>query len=266
MTPTQGFNLPLGSGLGRLELPCTAPGEGLAQARALACALPALATLESWLAMDLPCPEPALPHAGPEGRNNATALSLPFDADTALAGGRLLLPWSVLKPGRAAPAHLPVDWPSWTARVCLQVLPSQRIAFGGLVPGAVLLLPAGFQRGWPVQLRAVSPNVTTPPAGWQVAASWQPHEARLVLPGGPVQAGHEAAAPMVWSVWLTAPAAVDMRAWFGGCGEAASLATGQVELHLGSQAVAWGRLLPCGAGWGLRIERVESLELAAAWT
>lgn len=266
MTLTQGFKLPLTGDVAWLEIPCLVPGEGLAQARAIAAALPALAMLESWLSTELPCPEPVQVAMWPDGLNAASVLDLSFDTASVLAGGRLLLPWSVLKPGRAAPANLPVAWPAWPTRMCVQSLPAQRIASGELVPGAVLLLPAGFHRGWPVQLRAGAPGATTPTSGWQVAASWQPHQAQLMLSGGPVQLDSEPAGPKVWTVWLSAPLAVDMRAWFGGCAEALSTTAAHAELHLGSQAVASGRLLPCAAGWGLRIELVENLELAAAWT
>ncbi len=272
MTPTQGFDLPLASGLAWLELPCAAPGQGVGQAGALGAALPALAAVEHWLGTDLPCPEPALPGVGRSGSGRtapSSGLTLPFEATSPLAGGHLSLPWPALKPGRAAPQHLPVQWPLWPARLCLQTLPAERIASSGLVPGAVLLLPGGFQRHWPVQLQAGVSSAETGPTGWQAAGAWQPHEGRMTLPGGPVRSSGDVAgaqAGSAWSVWLSATLSVDMRAWFGGCATALPLSPGQADLHLGHQVVARGRLLPCGAGWGLRLEHVDSLELAAAWT
>lgn len=263
MTPTQVFHLPLASSPAWLEVPCTVPGQGLAQAQALARALPALAATEQWLGTELPCPEPVAALTGASQAGAASHLTLAFDPASVLAGGRLVLPWAALKPGRLVPAGLPVVWPSWHAQLGLQWLPAQRIVASGLVPGAVLLLPAAFAGRWRVQLRALGAGR---PAGWRVAAEWRPHEAALGLPGGPVQVAGDVPTAAGWSVWLAAPLPVDLRAWFGGCAEAAVAPAGPAELRLGDRAVAWGRLLPCGAGWGLRIEQVESLELAAAWT
>lgn len=269
MTPILRFDLPLAQGQAWLDLPCAAPAEGLAQARALAAALPVLAAVESWLGSDLPCPEPRQVPAVTERAASAPGLILPFDPVSALAGGEIVLPWAALKPGQPVPGGLPVRWPLWGAGVCLQQLPAARIAAGRLVPGAVLLLPAGFDGPWSVRVQALDLSAPTPapspPAGWQVAADWQPRQARLSMAGGPV-ATAAASADEPWSVWLSAPLRLDLRAWFGGCASDVSLSAGPAELRRGSQAVAAGCLLPCGAGWGLLIDRVESLELAAAWT
>jgi hypothetical protein len=272
MTPTQRFELPLAQGLAWLDLPCTEPGEGLSQARALGAALPALAALEAWLAVDLPCPDPVPAPVAGAGSAAASHLVLTFEPGSVLAGGQLVLPWSALKPGRQAPSSLPVQWPQLPAQLCLQVLPRARIAASGLVAGAVLLLPAGFLGPWPAQLHGLGSGGDAPPAGWLVAATWQPRDARLSLSGGPVQCATDSSVAEVWSVWLTAPLAVDLRAWFGGCPSAPLVPVTRAELRLGREPVAVGSLLPCGAGWGLRIERVEGqaspegLVKAAAWT
>lgn len=257
MTPRLHFHIPLPQGLAWLDLPCAEPDAGLPQARALAAALPALAALESWLLVDLPCPDP-VPASG--GAPGGAQLVLPFEPGSALAGGQMVLPWSVLRPGRQAPAAFPVLWPQLPARVCVQVLPLPRVPASGLVPGAVLLLPSAFLGSWPVQVHAGGPARGTPPDGWQAVATWQPREARLSLGGGPVQAAPDPAMADAWSVWLTAPLSVDLRAWFGGCGSNPVVPAGQAELRRGGETVAQGSLLPCGAGWGLRIERVDGLQ------
>ena len=272
MTPCLRFHIPLSQGLAWLDLPCAEPDAGLSQARALAAALPALAALESWLLVELPCPEPV--PASIDSSNRAH-LVLPFETGSALAGGQMVLPWSALKPGRQAPAGLPVQWPQLSAQVCVQVLPSSRLDASGLVPGAVLLLPSGFLGAWPVQVHAGCLTQQTPLDGWQAVATWQPREASLSLRGGPVRVAPDAAAAEAWSVWLTAPLSVDLRAWFGGCASSPFLPATQAELRRGGETVAQGSLLPCGAGWGLRVERVdglqcpeslESLEQPATWT
>ncbi len=199
----------------------------------------------------------------------ASHLELPFDAGSSLSAGRLVLPWAALKAGRHAPAGLPVQWPHLPAQVCLQVLPLARVAVSGVLPGGVLLLPAAFSASWLVQLHGLGPDSASPPAGWRTDATWQPREARLSLPGGPVRWGADVEKAEAWSVWLTAPLAVDLRAWFGGCPSKPPVSAARAELRRGSEAVASGRLLPCGGGWGLRIECVEGLEIlekAATWT
>jgi hypothetical protein len=259
MTPVQRFNWPVAGGMAWLDLPCAAPGQGLAQAQALAPALPVLAAVEAWLGHDLPCPQPA---AGDSPEPPPGALVLPFDASSPLVGGRLVLPWAALKPGRPASSALGVQWPRQSARVCLQRLPGPRIAAARLEPGAVLLLPDAFAGDWAVGLYP-----ETAPMG-AVSARWQVSRGRLHAPAeaGPGHLASQPPAPADWSAWLVEPVALDLRAWFGAPSRLIELPASPVELRQGETPLAWGRLLPCGAGWGLRIERVESHEPAAAWT
>ena len=291
MTPVQRFQWPLAQGVAAVDVPCAGPTDALALAHALGDVLPTLCALESWLDIDLPCPEPDLslestpaavadPNAVPALTRThipclAHGLALPFADSSSLRGGRLLLPWAALKPGRPVPAGLPVQWPQWPARLCLQLLPAWRLDPSAVVPGAVLLLPAGFASAWPVLLQAMGSGSGSgsgsgvPPAGWQAPAIWLPHAGTLSFPGGPVRRAGLAAAPEEGSVWLTAPLQADLRAWFGGCPGAGAAVVGRAELRWGPQVAAQGRLLPCGAGWGLRIEQVlhpAHATAAAAWT
>lgn len=258
------FDLPLPSGQAWLELPGDAPEPGLQQARALAAAMPVLAALEAWWGIELPCPEPAT------GSVIAHGLSLPFEPHSALAGGRVCVSWSALTPGRAAPAELPVQWPQVPAQMRLQTLPAQRIDPAGLVPGAVLLLPAAFARRWAVQLQGIDAAPSLPPRNWRAAATWLPHEGHALLHGADAAAA--ATTPEPWSVWLVPPINADLRAWFGASPSLnpsippALAEPGLVELRHGEQPVAWGRLLPCGQGWALRLDRVDSHQAVPAWT
>lgn len=260
MTPVQHFDWPVAGGVATITVPCAAPGEGLAQAQALAPALPVLAALEAWLGHELPCPQPAA-----DGAREVTGsvLVLPFEAGTPLFGGRLVLPWAALKPGRPAASALAVQWPRQAARLCLQRLPATRIAAAQLEPGAVLLLPDAFVGDWIVWLHAGAGPLGAVPARWQAALG------RLHVPAdtGPAAGAGHGPAPGEWSAWLTEPVALDLRVWFGASPKPLDLPpVSSVELRLGDEPRAWGRLMPCGAGWGLRIERVQSHEAAAAWT
>lgn len=270
------FDLLLPAGRAWLELPCNAPGQGLEQARALAAALPLLADLELWWGTDLPCPEPSVPGADSEhARTDAPAvgddgLHLAFEPGSALAGGQLCVPWAALSPGRPPPASLPVQWPQRAAQMRLQTLALERVDPAGLVPGAVLLLPTAFSHRWSVHLQDVETSHTAVPNHWRAPATWLPHEGQLLWgDAAPVAATATAADSGPWSVWLVPPLSVDLRAWLGAGPtppSPAPAAPGLVELRLDEQPVAWGRLLPCGAGWALRLDRVVSQQAVPAWT
>jgi hypothetical protein len=260
MTSIQHFDWPVAGGIASLAVPCAAPGDGIAQAQALAPALPMLAALEAWLGVELPCPQPIV-----DGGREAPAgsLVLPFEAQSPLVGGRLVMPWAALKPGRPAAAALAVQWPQLPARVCLQRLPGPRIAAERLEAGAVLLLPDAFAGEWMVWLHPDTAPLDALPARWQAAQGrlFAPADARFAEPAARLPAHAD------WSAWLSEPVAFDLRLWFGASPRPLDLPPAcAVELRLGNEPLAWGRLLPCGAGWGLRIERVESREAAAAWT
>lgn len=265
------FDLSLPSGPTWVDLPCDTPEQGLSQARALAAALPVLAALEAWWGIELPCPTPVaagLPAA--QDAHPGAGLRLRFDMGSALAGGQLRVPWAAIPPGRPAPAGLPVQWPQVTAQMRLQTLAADRIDPRGLVPGAVLLLPAAFARAWAVQLQAIDSSPTQPPRGWLAPATWLAQEDQVLLHGQePDPVAAPSAGDDVWSAWLVPPLRVDLRAWLGGVPPPAPPALAGpdgVELRRAQRPVAWGRLLPCGAGWALRLDRVETPQTVPAWT
>jgi hypothetical protein len=253
------FDLSLPAGAVWLDLPCDAPAQGLQLARAWAAALPVLAALEDWWGAALPHPQPLA--AQPP---DAACLRLPFAPDSGLAGGAVGLAASVIPRARPAPAALPLQWPQLAAQMCLQTLPAERVAAEGLVPGAVLLLPAAYSRRWAVRLQAAGAAVASAQPGWLAPARWWPEEGQVQLHGEPAAPATDPPAGP-WSVWLVAPFEVDLRAWCGGGPVPAQAAPGLAELRHGEHPVAWGRLLPCGAGWALRLDRVATPQEAAAW-
>lgn len=228
----------------RLECPAAEPAaqHAVAHALALAPALPLLEALETWLGtpFDAVAPQPA-PAPWPGA---ARALTLPLPLAT---GIRLALPWPLLPLGRAAPpalapalAALPVALQVEIDRIAVHRLPASE-----LLAGALLLLPRSFAAGgaaaWPVRLVPAAAGLPAlAGARWDAPAGWlQPQRpAPADAPG----AGH--------AVVLDGLAVLPLGAWFGVPAPGMALAAGAAALQLGERPVN-GRLVPCGAGFGL---------------
>ncbi|HEV8690337.1 MAG TPA: hypothetical protein VGQ91_08595 [Ideonella sp.] len=246
-TPAGGLWLVLEAGAG-VSASCAAEA-----AWHLGDAEPLLAGLEAWLAATAPID-------APDWRWHAVAPRAPWPAGAVAhwsdgaASARIGLPWALLRRLPAPPPTLAaaLRWepaPALCVLSTLEITPSEQAA---LEPGAVLLLPASFERTWATTLRA---DGEAPGPG--LAVTLEQPDRPVWRPAAPDKA-HGATwevrcalstplCPTQLAGWqpLDDAIALDLRAGLG---------LWQLPLDASPRRWASGRLLPWGHGQGLWIE------------
>ncbi|HSI58232.1 MAG TPA: hypothetical protein VLA16_11800 [Ideonella sp.] len=169
-------------------------------------------------------------------------------------GGRLALPWSLLRQLPAPPLSalgLGLAWEPVAAECLLATLDLSEAEEAALEPGGLLLLPASFSSEWRAGLRAPGETAAAGrPVAWRHGGGVRPTEGppAMVPPGA-------------WQVCAPLAHAVDpgiVLGWWGGEGclglaPAATLTRCDGAAGRG-WALAQGRLTPWGQGLGLLVE------------